>query len=751
VRWVGAILLGVLLLVGGWTAGLLLGLYGRHEGPGAVTRAPIPGPIVSGRAAGQRDAALERGVSRPKQILFGDLHVHTTFSTDAFQTSLPMLQGEGAHPPADACDFARYCSALDFWSINDHAESLTPERWAETRESIRTCNEVAGDPADPDVVAFLGWEWTQVGATPAEHYGHKNVVVRDLADDAVPARPIAASGPVLQALRNVPLRARVGPALLDLRNRQRYLDFDRFLRELAAVEECPSGVSVRELPGDCLEAAATPAELFEKLSQWGLETLVIPHGTSWGMYTPSGSTWDHQLAGAMHDPSRQTLIEVFSGHGSSEEYRDWRAVRLDADGTPRCPEPRPDYLPSCWRAGEIIGERCRSAGLGDAECAERAARAREHYVQGLIAGWHTVPGVEPDDWLDSGQCRDCFLPAFNFRPGGSVQYVLAIGSFEEPGTARRFRFGFIASSDNHTARPGTGYKEVARGSMSDRRGPRDATWYQRLNPKRGEPVPESIPSERAVEGLGGFQLVERERAASFLVTGGLVAAHAEGRDRGAVWSALRRREVYGTSGERLLLWFDLLNGPGPGGREEAHPMGSEVEMEGTPRFRVRAVGALEQRPGCPEYSLTALSPERLERLCRGECYHPSDRRKLLTRIEVVRIRPQISPREPVRLLIEAPWRRFDCPPDPAGCSVEFEDPEFDAAARDAAYYVRAVQAASPGVNARNLRCEYDASGRCIRVRPCPGDYRTAPDDDCLAEHEPRAWSSPIYVDHPRVR
>ena len=131
----------------------------------------------------QRRAATAAGASADKQILFGDLHVHTTFSTDAFLWSLPMLQGDGAHPIADACDYARFCSSLDFWSINDHDFSITPRHWRETVDSIRQCNDVAGDPANPDMVAYLGWEWTQVGTTPEKHYGHKNVVLQHL-DDA---------------------------------------------------------------------------------------------------------------------------------------------------------------------------------------------------------------------------------------------------------------------------------------------------------------------------------------------------------------------------------------------------------------------------------------------------------------------------------------------------------------------------------------------------------------------------------------
>jgi hypothetical protein len=111
---------------------------------------------------------------------------------------------------------------------------------------------------------------------------------------------------------------------------------------------------------------------------------------------------------------------------------------------------------------------------------------------------------------------------------------------------------------------------------------------------------------------------------------------------------------------------------------------------------------------------------------------------------VVRIQPQRSEGEPVDQLIQDPWKVLPCEPDPAGCRLTFTDPDFVKEGRDTLYYVRAIEAPSPAVNAGLLRCEKDAQGHCVKVKPCFG----VPDsDDCLAETEERAWSSPIFVEH----
>src|SRR5437870_3969624 len=496
---------------------LIAGCRGRHEEPGTPAPTRLPPPAVAARAAQRAEAA-------GKQILFGDLHVHTTFSADAFIRSLPVLQGEGAHPPADACDFARFCSGLDFWSINDHAESISPQHWRETKESVRQCNAVAGDPRSPDLVTYLGWEWTQVGVGPADHYGHKNVIFRDTAEDRVPRRPISALDQrLIGALRQrPPLWQRLRFPLLDFKNRQRYFDFGTFQNELAAVPLCPAG-----------------------------------------------------------DPVRP-------------------------------PPPRAD-LPCAWQAGDLV--RARSDGAPPAECERRVAAARNTPLRAGAAGRMTLPDEPAESWKDCGQCRDCFDPAFNYRPRSSVQYAMAITNFDDPAHPRRFRFGFIASSDNHTARPGTGYKEYARRMMTEAAGVRDEAWRDRgLGGPPAKSAVESAPFDPAGRGEGAATTLELhafERAAACFMTGGLVGVHATGRDRDAIWNALKRREVYGTSGPRILLWFDLLAPDG------ALTMGSETRLDVAPRFRVRAVGSLAQKPGCPDWSARALGPQRLDYLCRG--------------------------------------------------------------------------------------------------------------------------------------
>jgi hypothetical protein len=445
----------------------------------------------------------------------------------------------------------------------------------------------------------------------------------------------------------------------------------------------------------------------------------------------------------MHDPSRQRLVEIYSGHGNSEEWRNWEEVTIAPDGSRSCPEPRDDFLPSCWRAGELIAARCKAEGESDSECEERAALAREHYVDGDIFGHLTVPASRQEEWLDSDQCRDCFQPSFNYRPKSSVQYMMALRNFDDPEAPRRFDFGFMASSDNHTSRPGTGYKEYGRVYNTEARLTMAGSkvFGDAMPVEKVEPV---AHSRKFAPGMGGafFNLRESERSSSFFLTGGLIGVHSEGRSRSEIWDAMQRKEVYGTSGPRILLWFDLLNPAGSTGRGVA--MGGEASIGRDPIFQVKAVGSFEQKPGCPEQSVSALGADDVERLCHGECYNPSDERRLITRIEIVRVRPQIRDGEPIDPLIQDPWRTFACDPDPAGCSITFTDPEFSASRRDALYYVRAIESPIMAVNADLLRCEKDERGRCLKTNACLGD--SPADDDCLGETEQRAWSSPIFLD-----
>ncbi|MBW2395281.1 MAG: DUF3604 domain-containing protein [Deltaproteobacteria bacterium] len=714
--WLLAGVTGALLLAAG--VGLFLfwqaGRGGSPANAGEPTQSSIPAPVLAARAT----ALAESGVAREgdRQILFGDLHVHTQFSADARVFGLPVLGGELAHPPADACDFARFCSGVDFWSINDHAEGLLSEQWRETKKMIRECNAIAGPPDDPDVVAFLGWEWSQTGiGGPESHYGHRNVILLKTAEDAVPTRPIAAS--------RINVWGLIGGlvAAADPDPTHDYAAYHRTLWNGLTAPACAEGVPVRELPEDCAEVVPTPDLLFEKLDDWGFPSLVIPHGLAWGTTNPPGARFDHQL-GPMHDPARQRLLEMYSGHGSSEVWRDIRHVEVGADGDWTCPAPRAGFTPCCWQAGELARKACTDPA--SSACEADVVQARQDSLGGLPLGdiGTRREGASAEDWGTCGQLEDAFLPSFGYRPKQSAQYGLALETHQENG---RFRFGLIGASDNHRARPGSSYKEFGLGAMTDGNRPAPA-WTEDREDLRA----------RIILRASGMK-----RGDSFYYSGGLAAVHTARRDRESIFAALQRRETYGTSGPRIQLWFDLISKDGV-----RHPMGSEVTLSGVPRFEVRAAGAFVQKPGCPDFVEERLGAEEMTRLCVNECHHPGEVRIPIDRIEIVRIRPGVRPGGDFTSAIEDPWRVIPCSGDPEGCRVVFDDPELTENGQEFVYYVRALQMPTPTINGDPLACERDAGGHCVRAHICRSNGFDQPvPADCIAPTQERAWSSPLFV------
>jgi hypothetical protein len=668
-----------------------------------------------------KDNLLGSNADDRSQILFGDLHVHTTYSIDAFTLELPMMGLQGIHDSSMACDFARYCANLDFFSFNDHAESLTPDHWQEQKEIVQQCNISNDDLVTNDLVVFPGWEWTQIGTSKDNHWGHRNVIFKDIQN--LPARPIGSRTPDSGLGVFDTTQQAVSARWIDVFNFKRYSDLNWLLNTVRNIPFCEEGIASKKLPPDCYEYAKTPRDLFSKLDEWGADSIVIPHGQSWGFHVPLGTSWENRLNDQGHDPTKQILLEIMSGHGNSEEYRDITSVNFLQDKTMSCPEPTDDFLPCCWQAGEMQKQRC--SGLSYAECDARVELAKQYT---LIGGPYTnmvFPEAKPEEWLNCDQCTDCFKPAFNYRPKQSAQYALAISNFEESqDNPKRYNFGFIASTDDHTARPGTGYKQYERRKMTFATGVKSRLWE--YSNKAKDPNFPEIPKV-----IPGQSQPDSERVSSFVYPGGILAVHSEGRSKDQIWTALKNKNVYGTSGPRILLWFDLVNSP-----KGKIPMGSEVTMSQNPSFVVRAAGSFKQNGGCSEESIDSLSQERLEYLCAGECYNPTNERHLIEQIEIIKITPQSFAGEAISPLIQDPWKVISCQGN-SECIIEFEDANYS---RDSIYYVRAIQAPTLAINGTS------SSGSPFKL--CKGSFRTDLADDCLSPINERAWSSPIYINKP---
>ena len=72
----------------------------------------------------------------------------------------------------------------------------------------------------------------------------------------------------------------------------------------------PRAESSRDLDVNCIEIANDPKELTDKLDDWETPYMVIPHGTTWGFYTPPNADWRKQLKD-FYNPQTQNLLKFF--------------------------------------------------------------------------------------------------------------------------------------------------------------------------------------------------------------------------------------------------------------------------------------------------------------------------------------------------------------------------------------------------------------------------------------------------------
>ncbi len=608
-----------------------------------------------------------------RRAFFGDLHVHTALSSDAWNYDVAVRPADAYRyafgepiglPPNDPSGrptrVMRIDRPLDFAAVTDHAEFLGEQSLCSSPESesyeSEGCKAIRAStvPADSPLARVIMNPWPRRDPDVCGEDGalcdrelrsawQETIDAAETWNDTSPAceRTTFVAyeyssfrlGSNLH--RNVIFRSNVVPM-----RPISFIDAPRAWQLWGLLEEV------------CLDAGA------------GCEALAIPHnsnisnGRMFDVDYVGTSGLDGQAARARQRIRIEPVVEIMQHKGDSE-CRNGLSRILGAA----------DELCDFEKFEDLTFLR-----LGDdppGECWD-----------GPFADW--IPHLGPDCLSHRSYAR----------------YALVEGLAEEVRIGvNPFKFGLIASTDTHNGLAG---------------GAEERSWPGHLGMADG-PLERRLSAEPGVMGNSANG------------PGGLVGVWAEENSRDAIFDALRRREVFGTSGPRIQPRFfgswsapaDLCDEPALLARADdgGVPMGADLPPrrgDGGPVF----VAFAARDPGTPSAPGGLL--QRIQ-VIKGWV---DDAGGLHQQVVDVAGGPNDASVDP-----------NTCEPRGAGadflCGV-WSDPDFDASRR-AVYYARVVE---------NPSCRYSA-WQCLGLEG--GGRPAGCDDPFMAPiQQERAWTSPIW-------
>jgi len=644
-------------------------------GMGCGSEPPDPADYRATPSAGAKPAEPCRDRSPLRRAYFGDLHVHTALSTDAWNYDVEVRPHDAYGyafgdpmqlPPKDSrgrpTRTVQIDRALDFAAVTDHAEFLGEQRLCADPESAgyesETCLAIRAseEPIDSPLALAIANPWP---SRQADLCGEDGALCL--------AASLSAWDEIIEAAENWDDRS-------EACERTTFIAFE--YSSLRMGSNLHRNVIFRNST-----VPARPISYMDAQREWELWDLLQD------ACTESGTGCDAISIPHYSNISNGRMFAVdYPGTGSLDEERERAALRSRLEPIV-----------------EIMQHK------GDSEC------RRE--MPGIMGGADEACGFEKFEQMrhlgsdgkpePPSECWDFFADALpHLGPGACmnhrnyVRYVLTEGLAEEARIGvNPFKLGIMASTDTHNGMAGG----VSERNFPGHVGAADARISRRLSETPG--------------GMGNMANGP----------GGLIGVWAEENSRDSLFDAMKRREVFGTSGPRIQprlfagwnLPSDLCASSDRLALADTHgvPMGGDLPPGTAPQGPTFAAFAAAD-PG------TASEPggdlQRIQ-IIKGWV---ADDGSLHQRVFDVAGGPNGASVDPAT-----------CEPQGSGarqlCGV-WRDPEFDPQRR-AVYYARVLE---------NPSCRYSA-WQCNALPPADRPPGCA--HQVMSEiQQERAWTSPIW-------